>query len=229
MYRICSGFYRKGLGVTDGTYINHAMPYMDESKTVVITLGLWEYTIHLYPGWNVISIPLIHDYFYASTLDADLEPGDIIWQREIYGTVNLQHVVDDPTSPDFRMKCGYGYYIWSGSDKDLIVRGTPKALGEKIVIPLKQGWNIMGWVNFTVLNDPYNDRYLYSKCCSPRGYIITAWDEVNQKYHDEPYIRNFIDDDPDNYMPPDPPGWPWNIEPGRGYWVSVGAEGTMTY
>jgi hypothetical protein len=146
-------------------------------------------------------------------------------------TYDKNYLVGDPIGESFVLDPGYGYWVHivGGAANGIQLKGDPATGG---AFAMDAGWNIMGWVNNTVIDAPFNDRYLYSVSCQPvRGNTITAWDEVAQTYHATPYIRNFFDDDPARTAggPPDAPGWTWDIEPGHGYWVYVNGASTQTY
>ena len=150
--------------------------------------------IPLYAGWNMITIPLTHEY-NASSLFASLPNCSIIlkWNASMQ---NFEIYV--PGCPhDFEIKYGEGYLVAMKNDYNFTVLGIPI---ESVEIPLYIGWNFLGWFK----NTTYASSIFQN---------ITACNVV-MKWNNS--INNF-----DVYIPGAPD---FKIRQGEGFFVAVDQE-----
>jgi hypothetical protein len=109
-------------------------------------------TLHLQPGWNLVSIPAITDSA-PNTVFAGLPLG---WVLYSWDGVNSRYT----SKVDTVLQIGAGFWLRVTQAVDYEVAGTPYA-PNSLPIPLANGWNIVGIpypvnINWTAVQFLYN-------------------------------------------------------------------------
>ena len=165
-----------------------------------------DYTVELYTGWNLISLPLVPQ---NTGIDSILSPINgnysIVWEYNVSDTSD-QWKKYDPTAPfgnDLTdMEPGKGYWIMMTSDDTLPISGT---VPESTDISLKIGWNLIGYNSLD--SQPVAESL---SSISGNYSIVWAYDASdaadNWKKYDStaPFGNDLID-----------------MEPGKGYWIMM--------
>ncbi len=172
------------------------------------------FTLHLYSGWNLVSVPLHISNLWASTLGAKLSDGDIISKWDASNSTYVDWVVGTtPESYDFILEDGYGFWVWCSSEKNITLYGIRPKSTETIEINLVHGWNLVGWLS----NDTSKHASdLASYVIGGNATIISRWDAQTQQYED--YLVGIS---PDSYN--------FSLVPGEGYWIWVDADCVFKY
>jgi len=162
-------------------------------------LYIWNVSITLNKGWNLVSIPLnltnksIKHLFegcsYVFSYD-NLNKNWLFYRDDSYNNFN---------ELDEKM----GLWIESSKDKELVIKGYH--FDYPITIPLYEGWNLIGYpsLNSSLINETLDD-YI-----SVYAYNNSRWLSSNNK---RPKSFNTIHD----------------FVPRLGYWVYVSEEGELT-
>ena len=107
----------------------YAVPY----ETLTITWSLPELelnSIHLYPGWNLVSIPFYNPSAGASSIFPWAIAGPLG-----YDASSGSYYYAESIQP------GAGYWVFSLSDMDIPMVGEPIS---RYVFPVQRGWNLVG-------------------------------------------------------------------------------------
>jgi len=143
-------FYRTPHSVTatDGSLWGYAEPFMDKSKTVTIILGNHT-TLYLYPGWNLISLP-IQTYPALKTVLDSIE-GDydaVQWfdiadkeDRWKHHHISKPHELND--LKDIYHTMGFWIHVTDPNGTTLTVYGDIFSFSQPV--PLSVGWNQVGF------------------------------------------------------------------------------------
>jgi len=180
-----------------------------DADTTVICPAAPGYTIELYPGWNLISIPLVPENTgIASVLSPINGNYSIVWAYNASDTADhwKKHDPSVPFGNDLTtMEPGNGYWI-------LMTSGDTFAINRKVPastdIDLETGWNLIG----------YN-----SLVCQP---ITDALSSIDGNYSIIwAYNANDTTDHWKKYDPNAPFGNDlFNMEPGKGYWIMMTSD-----
>ena len=198
---------------------NHALAY-DASAGKVILFGGWDGNnslndtwaydsataapaLHLQPGWNLISLPLITSPAPA-TVFANLPAG---WVLYAWDAVNSRYLGGGQVS----LAPGVGYWLKlpGSTPLDYPLTGSPVA-DNSFLVPLSNGWNLVG--------APYNANVAWGNVrLRYLGNDYTLPDAVNQNY-----IAGAV-----YYWTGTSYGNAagGNFEPGRGYWLRAKMSG----
>ena len=217
------------LNLTDyaGKFVNITIKAYDSdnnpSYEIIVYTGVIpegrSYPIELWPGWNLISSPLV----IAPYTEVESFLSTMITGTNYTGIVEIMWEYDPATSvywykfiPAFVDEIGYvddgrGYWIETKTGKHdvLIVQGwscpaPPDIEPMPPVYYVAELWNMIGHTSVTPgLNAAYltgvDGDYLQ----------ILGWDAENQKW-----VTVFL-----------PSAWSANLEPGHGYWIYMQVEG----
>ncbi len=102
------------------------------------------FQIELFPGWNLVSLPLVNDSWTAGGIG--LESGSVVagWDASAQSYTNVFIAGLSPETRDFRLMSGCSYFVWTQEDQTLILRGcSPEALAGCSVsldVPRGGGW-----------------------------------------------------------------------------------------
>jgi parallel beta-helix repeat protein len=177
------------------------------------------WTLHLLPGWNFVSVPLADFTYNASTLG--LATGDMVckWDSsdQLYSQTYIAGL--SPPSQDFVIGLGTGYFIWSAAEENLTLLGDHPTEYSSYSIPLDVpfggGWVAIGWMSFDSSRQA-SDLASYVTGGAHTKFLC-KWNSTTQKYMS--YIVEFS-----------PPGYDFTILPGDAMWLWVDAPGgLLTY
>ncbi len=193
-------------GVADGTYYldvaaeDYAANTASDIVEIVILEAPKAMGIGLDVGWNLISLPLIPDSPSIEVILSEIiEDVDVVWSYE--GGEWLSYSSGEPSDLTV-MVDGKGYWMIMDDAATLTIHGV-ELLPPPFTPPeydLVVGWNLIG---FKETDDmPAED------------YLGTAADACNRiwAYYDGSYKGLELTDD---------------MEPGKGYWIAMSAEGTI--
>jgi len=163
------------------------------------------YDLTLYPGWNLMSTPLIpEDVSIEDVLGPVLDKVESVWSYDPY-TKTWSVYNSDPTTPGNLtiMRDGRGYWVKMNATgtTTFSVYGYENIPGPGVppTYTVYPGWNLVGFKSLQTVN---TTDYL-------RGVS---------------YVRTWA------YYPWDPDKWvrdPAQMIPGLGYWIYVSEEGTI--
>jgi len=100
-----------------------------------------EVNFQLDAGWNLITIPIINNYT-AKTLSENITSCELISWFDSGNQTYKSYIVGGPSSFDFQIKDGYGYFIVVNENSIFSVSGISIS---NVSIPLYIGWNLIGW------------------------------------------------------------------------------------
>ena len=165
------------------------------------------YSIQLYTGWNLISLPLTpEDTDVLNVLSSVMGNWNSVWS---YEGGNWKRY--DLTGPDFLndltvVEPGKGYWIDMKSDDTLYVSGSEPTVKS---IPLSAGWNLVGY-------NSLNSMPTTSAMNSVAGNWNSVWsyEAGNWKRYDltGPDFLNDLT----------------TMEPGKGYWIDMKSSDTWS-
>ncbi|MBT9148440.1 MAG: hypothetical protein DDT32_02214 [Syntrophomonadaceae bacterium] len=175
-----------------------------ETAAFTLTVTLPAFDIHLVPGWNLISLPLIpDDPAIKAVLAGILEDVIRVWHFDAY-TKQWHPFPGIPGLPPLtEMVDGKGYWINMKAAATLTVVGTemppPPALPPEY--PLFKGWNHIGFKSITqMMAREYLDPAAMKIFLRMWGFEAGAWFPVKA----------------DTYL-----------KPGMGYWLAVSEDGRI--
>jgi len=169
-----------------------------------------EVVVHLYPGWNLVSLPIIPkdkriEYVFGPIMGKwseiwtyDAQYKSWVWAREVYSggvwtVVGTLRTLED----------GKGYWICMTEEAYLVVRGYGLVPGPNVppTYPVYKGWNLIG---------------LKSKYETP---VADYLRDLNYSYiiGFDPSTGRFISVDPST----------GTLTPGMGYWVYFNEDGII--
>ena len=128
----------------DGTYAGSWAQVLSEGVTFTIAERVSE-TLHLSPGWNLITLPILPESAYtAQTLLDDINDNQAGSCSEIdrWQFDNWDAHIDGLTFNDFGIAVGEGYFIKCTTHSDWTVEGM--AFWEEGDVTLSAGWNLLG-------------------------------------------------------------------------------------
>ena len=97
--------------------------------------------ISLYPGWNLITIP-VENNWYASDIADNVSECISVSRWDSQNQTYKTYIVGGPAAFDFPINPGHGYFVDMNQADDLLVDGLPI---DNVSISLKVGWNLLGW------------------------------------------------------------------------------------
>ncbi len=173
-----------------------------------------DFIISLKSGWNLISFPVVPTPGYtAQSLLEQLGSVNFeqVQKRNSDGTYSIFKKTSSGWSgTDFAIEPDYGYFVSVKSDKSTIITG---ALGGVRNVPLKTGWNLIGW---TSLDNTKTAQWILEQLGS------VNFEQVQKRNSDGTY----------SIFKKTSSGWSgtdFAIQPGNGYFVSVKSGKTLTY
>ena len=131
----------------------YAVPY----ETLTITWSLPELelnSIHLYPGWNLVSIPFYNPSAGASSIFPWVIAGPLGYDASLGSYYYAESI-----------QPGAGYWVFSLEDVDIPSIGEPIS---RYVFPVKTGWNLVG---ATIVSIPVD-----TVSISPSGSVISLFE-----------------------------------------------------
>jgi len=175
------------------------------------------FQIELFPGWNLVSSPLVNDSCWAGGIG--LENGSVVakWDPPTQSYLNMYIVGSSPERRDFRLVAGCSYFIWSPQDQTVILRGcSPNAFSQFSVnldVPIYGGWICVG---FSSLGPGWNASDIPALVKGAKVLVVCKWEPIYHVYK--------------AYLPgSSPPSHDFVIGPGVGCWLWVDGPGTLTY
>jgi hypothetical protein len=106
--------------------------------------------ISLYPGWNLITIPL-ETVWTAEDLGDNITGCTLVLKFQGDTQQFFTHVVNTPVN-NFPLENGVGYFVFVTTDSTFVYSGTPVT---NVSVHLFTGWNLIGWYNeFTTMAVP---------------------------------------------------------------------------
>ena len=175
------------------------------------------WTLHLLPGWNFISVPLVDFTYNASTLG--LATGDMVCSWDSLAKVYSIYIVGiSPSAYDFEIEPGAGYFIRAVSEKNLTLLGDHpdkySSYSFSLDVPAGGGWVDVGWTSFDTSRHASD---LASYVTGTNAKLVCKYNATAKQYMI--YVVGLS-----------PPAYDFNILPGDAMWVWVGAAGgTLTY
>jgi len=187
------------------------------SEEVRVSVRPHTVTMSLSPGYNVVCLPVVNDSFTASSfLEYIGDPAESVSMFDVtsQGYVSYDKNLAEFGVPqtDFKIKLNEGYFIYSGGSANFVVIG---ASGSGRDIPLRQGYNLVGWT--TIVKSTVTTAFIY-----PSGGLVDAvfmFDEASQQYVS--YDRKLAE-----FGVPQPD---FQILPGEGYFVFANANCVLHY
>ena len=179
------------------TYVVDYGPYVDQGNWTSIKT----YNIPLISGWNLISTPIQPENVSIKAVLGNLTGGIIVTTYNT--TADEWHIYDSDSSETATLTeivAGWGYWMYSENDQILTITGTTPVSPD---IDLYPGWNLIGH-NYLIpksISDVVSDEY---------GPIVVlnhnadgdSWGVYNSTAPE--FLNAFTE-----------------MEPGRGYWISV--------
>lgn len=196
-----------GLVVNDGK-VNST------SANVNITVrnisGTREQMVDLRSGWNIFSSNVIPDNLdMIPVFQALIDDGSLVKVQDQYGnSLEDWFIFGSWTNNIGDLTIQEGYKVKVNKNSQLIVSGSIPAY--PIKIPLKSGWNIVGYPQNSEI-----DAQLIVKQLVDRGTLIKVQDDMGNSYEDWNIFG----------------GWTNNIGdfiPGKGYRIKVNSADTLT-
>jgi hypothetical protein len=155
------------LRVTDTIGQTHT--FSDSTVQAITTISV---NIPLFLGWNLITIPIQNNY-WASTLAQNISGCQMVSWFDAVNQTFKTYIVGGPSTFDFPILDGYGYFVLVDQSSILNVSGTHI---ESVSIPLYIGWNMIGWYNAS-------DTLASSLGGNISGCQMMSWfDAVNQTF-----------------------------------------------
>ena len=184
-------------------WTSHATPKPDTAKT---KLNLTNFTIHLYKGINIISIPLSLENNSIEYVLSSIEGSyDVIRTYE-----NGEWKTYDPNFPEIsdlmEIIPGKGYIIFMNSDADLTIQGFEILTSTEI--QLSTGWNLIGYPKLEIRNvenvlTPIEGKYAEIKTYNP----IDGWRSYHSAHPETATLTM--------------------MSPGTGYWVYMNEDNIL--
>ncbi|MEM1565503.1 MAG: Ig-like domain-containing protein [Candidatus Bathyarchaeia archaeon] len=201
------------IDLTGAKYANISVAAVDGAgnervKTVyvgAIPSGTW-YPIELYPGWNLISLPLVPN----STARADIYA---LILKQGAASVQFTYTFDNQakqwTLNPATLTHGKGYWLKLNAYDVLIVQGTPKEdywSLEPIYYLLYKGWNLVGYTEM----DEYSASW-YLSSLQERTYFryLFVWNAQSQRW----FMVDTIDTK--------------TLTPGQAFWILLYEDQTL--
>jgi ABC-type transport system substrate-binding protein len=173
---------------------------------------VFPYVLHLYPGWNLVTLPTILNGYKANTLG--LLTGDVVVGFNPATGVYDKNFIVNVTPPPlaFPIAASTGYWVFVGVNENLYLYGTIPTAVQSSVITVKSGggWAIIGFNSLKTTMKASNIKTMFT------GGIVTtvaAFDSVNKTY------KSYVGIPPTDFY----------LVPGQAYWVYLTASGTLTY
>ena len=187
---------------------NPAFPGLLETGTPMFVMNVVQsFTLNLFTGWNLATLPLAGYGYKASTLG--LSPGDMVSLWDPTTKSYKSHIVGIPVN-DFEIVPGKGYWfnVPSGT-RTLIIYGVVPNTVQTITLPVPSGgWVLMGFLGFKTWH-PAD----IPKLCNGTITAVAKWNPVTRSYVSWlsviPNVNNFP------------------IRPGEAFWVL--GSGVISY
>ncbi|MBN1678490.1 MAG: PKD domain-containing protein [Candidatus Thermoplasmatota archaeon] len=212
--------------VTTSTSVSHTYTVADEyvyrvyiddahghnvSYAAIMHVQL-SFALDLVAGWNLVTVPLTGHSYRASTLPLNM--GDaVIRYNTSWGIYDKTFVVGiSPSSMDFDIFEGEGYWVYSTSSKTIHLQGDcPTGTKTvKIDVPTGGGWALIGLTSLKT----WHASDIYDMLTSGSISVLYGFDPVSKTY------EMFI------------PGLPFTdflIPSGRAFWVYCSSGTELTY
>ena len=171
------------------------------------------YSLKLVPGWNLITLPIIDHGYKASTLG--LSFGDVVvgWNSS-RGTYEEGYIVGiSPPSADFAILGSTGYWVYSGTAKNISLDGVipTETQSMPITVPAGGGWAMIGLASLNTWNASDIPGMFNISDSIP---MVVGYDPVNKTYHAYYTGIPFTD---------------FALAPGEACWIWCGESGTLSY
>jgi len=163
-----TGYYDDWFG-EDGIIADEDVPLQQVNDIILSQYA--EYTVVLYQGWNLITVPVENDYA-AEDLGQAIDGCTVVCKFNAETQTYFTHVVGIPHN-DFPILDGVGYYIYTTTDSIFSVSAQPI---QTVNLPLFSGWNIVGWFDAEATTAESLGENI-SGCT-----VVTMFDAQNQQY-----------------------------------------------
>jgi PKD repeat protein len=141
------------LNVTQGEAVTYYSGWLDGtstievtkngvSDTVILSLDSQLFSMVIYRGWNLITIPFSHTWT-ADTLGENLTGCTVITKFNADTQDFSTHIVGIPWD-DFPIEDGVGYFAYASTDSIFTMTGSPITT---VMVDIYPNWNIIGWFN----------------------------------------------------------------------------------
>jgi hypothetical protein len=153
--------------------------------------------LDLLAGWNLVSLSMSYDW-WASTLAENISGCQMVSRFDSVNQTFKTFIVGGPSSFNFPLVDGYGYFVLVDRSSTLSVSGSRI---ESVSVPLSVGWNMIGWY--------HSDNTMASSLGGNiSGCEMISWfDSVNQTFK--------------TYIVGGPPSFDFGISPGMGLFILV--------
>ena len=164
-----TGYYQFYTIAVDEVYNIEEPPVAPDA--IANLTGDISYTQSLAQGWNLITVPVQHE-FTAELLGVSITLCDAIaeWNASLQDYIT--HPVGSPIQ-DFDIEDGVSYFVHVTNNSEFTVVGAPI---DNISVEIMPGWNLLGWVRTpTVSAEQFGNEI-------PGSDIVMRWSTTLQEY-----------------------------------------------
>lgn len=190
------------------SYLNKMQNFINANITSFSIYGIFgnftHITIHLYPGWNMVSLPFINNSITkASQLLDDIPDSTVVTRWDSAQQKYISYI--DGFGSDFYLVPGEGYFVFVKNESNVTFRGT---VPSEINITLLAGYNMIGWTQAMPTNASHIANSIQN-CLK-----VAKWNASSQKWVIPEYITALN-------------GPEFTIETGEGIFVFLGNGSTI--
>jgi len=217
-YKVVGGYYYTYAVRAVDKAGNPGEPAFATTEEAVYTKILPETrTIELYPGWNLISLPLIPVNSSIEAVLSGMDPDytevvEVVWAYDAATSKWHFYSPNVPVSDLTEMVDGKGYWIYLKEPAKLIIEGyemPPEPGVTPPVYHLYKGWNLIGFKSTEPM--PASE---YLAGVANKYVIVFGWDNADKSWSTVAF-------------PAGSPAIDENLVPGRGYWIFMLEEGDI--
>ena len=172
------------------------------------------WTLELYSGWNLVTVPLVGHGYKASTLPG-LVFGEMVSRWDPTTQVYDKNYIVGFSGPasDFDLEPNWGYWIAANTAKSIVLYGDTATMTQEraITVPSGGGWAIAGLA--TTQTDIWASDVV-ANCTADMVSMVSKWNADTQTYSN--YIVQFGTGD-------------FQLNPGDGFWLACDMSGVLSY